>query len=249
MIDFHCHLDLYEHAAKVVSEARARECYVLAVTTTPLAWEGTRRLLGDSPRIRLAVGLHPELVKDRHSEVKRLCDLVQYSRYVGEVGLDGSPAHRRSMPDQVRVLNRVLSACEDAGGRVLSMHTRGSATGVLDLLEAHPRAGTAVLHWFTGTQAELRRAVELGAWFSVGPAMLRGERGRKLAALMPRERVLTETDGPFGRSDEGPLMPWEAADAVGTLALLWEVSEVEATSVIASNLRRLGEIAHRLDLR
>lgn len=249
MIDFHCHLDLYERPYQVVRESRTRECYVLAVTTTPLAWEGTRRLLGDAPRIRLGVGLHPELVKERHSEVKRLCELVPYTRYVGEIGLDGSPTHRASMPDQLRVLARTLAACEDAGGRILSLHSRGAVKSLLDHLESHPKAGLPILHWFSGTQDELRRAIDAGAWFSVGPAMLQSEHGRKLAALMPRERLLTETDGPFGRGDTGPLMPWDVVNAVEKLAGLWGISPIETQAVIESNLRSLGHQAHLMQVR
>lgn len=46
---------------------------------------------------------------------------------------------------------------------------------------------------------ELERAVALGCWFSVGPAMLAAEKARGLARAMPKERVLTETDGPFAK--------------------------------------------------
>lgn len=248
MIDFHCHLDLYPNARDVVREAVARECYILAVTTTPLAWEGTRRLIGDAPRIRLAAGLHPELVRERHREVERLCALVPRTRYVGEVGLDGSPPHRASMPDQRRVLSRVLRACEDAGGRVLSLHSRGAANGVLDGLEEHPKAGIPVLHWFSGSHADLRRAIAMGAWFSVGPAMLRGERGQGLARLMPRDRVLPETDGPFTRSGECPMMPWESAGVEQTLADLWKSPAADVARSLAGNLRCLVGLANRMQV-
>lgn len=40
----------------------------------------------------------------------------------------------------------------------------------------------------------------MGCWFSVGPAMLAGERGKVLALKMPRDRILTKTDGPLHNS-------------------------------------------------
>ncbi len=64
-----------------------------------------------------------------------------------------------------------------------------------------PETGCAVLHWFTGTEAEARRAVELGCYFSINREMLRSEKHRKLVSLLPRDRLLTETDGPFVEND------------------------------------------------
>ena len=52
---------------------------------------------------------------------------------------------------------------------------------------------------FPALSRELSRAVDMGCWFSVGPAMLHGEKGRQLVLKMPRDRVLTESDGPFAQ--------------------------------------------------
>lgn len=239
VIDFHCHLDLYSEPGAVLESVIERECFVLAVTTTPLAWEGTDRLVGGASRVRLAAGLHPELVASRYHEVDRLRELVAETPYIGEIGLDGSRPHRSSLPLQCEVLHEVLSACESAGGRIMTIHSRGAASLVLDHVETHGQAGVPVLHWFTGSQAELQRAIRLGCWFSVGPAMLRSESGRRLASSMPADRVLTETDGPFARRGSAPLMPWHVVEAEASLAELWSVSRADIKERLASNLRTL----------
>lgn len=59
----------------------------------------------------------------------------------------------------------------------MTVLSRRAATQVLDTLAAEPGAGMAVLHRFSGTQWELARAVELGCWFSIRPAMLAGDKG------------------------------------------------------------------------
>ena len=112
MIDFHCHLDLYPNARAVIEEADARGAFVLAVTTTPKAWTGTKQLIGNRKRIRVALGLHPELVPERHNEVPLLEHYLPETRYVGEIGLDGSSHMRGSFELQERVLTRILQACE-----------------------------------------------------------------------------------------------------------------------------------------
>jgi TatD DNase family protein len=125
----------------------------------------------------------------------------------------------------------------------MSLHSRRAASAVLDALQKVPRAGTPVLHWFSGTERELRRAAELGCWFSVGPGMLRSESGRRLAAKMPRDRMLIESDGPFVRVGERAIWPWEAEDALSWFAGAWAVDLIRAEEVFAANLLAMGKLA------
>jgi TatD DNase family protein len=239
VIDFHCHIDLYPDPGALLARLVREKVYVLAVTTTPLAWEGNRRLVGDTPRIQVALGLHPQVVRERHAEIDLLCSLVPTTKYVGEIGLDGSEEYRDSFAVQQVVLNRALVACMTNGGRIISLHSRRAAKEVLDAIEAHPGCGTPVLHWFSGSTTELRRAIQLGCWFSVGPKMLESQRGYRLAAAMPRDRLLTETDGPFAKSKSGPLMPWDVRTAERALAKVWKCSDRAVGMTLRANLRRL----------
>lgn len=240
MIDFHCHLDLYSDPVAVVEACVRRGIYVLSVTTTPSAWAGTSALERKASRIRTALGLHPQIVHERKGELPLFERLLPQVRYVGEIGLDGGPEYKHSWPDQVATFTRILRLCESAGGRVLTIHSRRATRPVLDALAAHPRAGVPILHWFSGTQRELAQAVDLGCWFSIGPAMLAGEKGRSLAAKMPRDRLLTETDGPFAQLDGRAALPWDVERAILILGELWGESAVTVRDLIVDNLRRLN---------
>lgn len=246
MIDFHCHLDLYPDPIKVADECRRRGLYVLSVTTTPSAWQGTHALSQAGDRIRTALGLHPQIAHERRSELALFDAILPTTRYVGEIGLDGSPELRPHWETQIAVFEHVLAACAAAGGRIMSIHSRRAAKAVLDRLGAVPDIGTPVLHWFSGSMRDLDRAVALGCWFSVGPAMLSGERGRSLVAKMPRDRVLTESDGPFAQIGGAPVMPWQVDDAGAALARLWSVSTAEVDKTIRANLRELLASGARL---
>lgn len=239
MIDFHCHLDLYPDPHQVAEGCRECGAYVLSVTTTPSAWEGTRALEDDSDRIRTALGLHPQLAHERRSELALFDELLPQARYVGEIGLDGAPEFRRHWTTQLIVFEHILNACANAGGRILSIHSRRASRPVLDCLEAHAQAGVPVLHWFTGSIRDLYRAISIGCWFSVGPAMLRSKRGKVLAARMPHERVLTESDGPFAQIDGVALLPWQAKQAIYILADLWSLPSGEIERLMLRNLRSL----------
>jgi TatD DNase family protein len=240
LIDFHCHLDLYPDPGAVLEGIDARGTHVLAVTTTPKAWRGTRKLIGERKRVRIALGLHPELVAERHQEVALLCGLLPETRYVGEIGIDGSKAHRESFEIQKMVFDRILAACASLGGRIMSIHSRGAASAVLDAIECQPNAGLPILHWFSGSAKDLERAIDIGCWFSIGPAMLRSQKGRELAAAMPLDRLLTETDGPFARDDDQPFMPWQAYDCLIDLETITGVTHAALADRIKANLRKLS---------
>jgi TatD DNase family protein len=239
LIDFHCHLDLFDDPEQLAAQCEEAAIYVLSVTTTPKAWRKTSALGKNRRFIRTALGLHPQLAHERFHELPLLEALLDETRYVGEIGLDGSPAHRPHAEVQLKVFERVLAAAQSRGGRIFTIHSRGAAEAVIAVLQQHKCGATAVLHWFSGTQKELQAAAALGCWFSVGPAMLRGEKGRQLVGRMPRERVLTETDGPFAQEGKRPLTPRDVRLAIVQLAKVWAISEGDVEMQLNANLKEL----------
>ena len=239
MIDFHCHLDLYPNPQAVRDECVSRGLYVLSVTTTPSAWIGTSALAADTPRIRTALGLHPQLAHERQNELPLFDSFLPETRFIGEIGLDGAPEFRPHSQSQVAVFEHILSKCCAAGGRIISLHSRRASGAVLDYLEKYPNAGTPVLHWFSGSLSDLDRAIKIGCWFSTGPAMLASENGRTLAARMPRDRVLTESDGPFAQINGAAVMPWQVQTAVQMLSHIWSLPPGDVEQSIRRNLQKL----------
>ena len=201
-------------------------------------------------RIRTALGLHPQLAHERHSELSLFDVMLSETAYVGEIGLDGSTDFRKHAKIQRQVFRHILESCSSIGGRVLSIHSRGAATQVLDELMIAPNAGVPILHWFTGTHEELNRAVSMGCWFSVGPAMVRSKRGAERASRIPRNRILLESDGPFAKINKLPLEPRDVASTSDFLAQAWNVSNSEIEEQLRSNLHDIGSLAAQsLDVR
>lgn len=234
-MDFHCHLDLYPNAKRVYAEAESRVEFTWLVTTSPRAFAATSRALPPRDRVAVSPGLHPEVADQKQAELPMLLEQIGRSKLVGEVGLDGSPRYRAHFELQKRIFSSVVQRCEALNGRVLSIHSRAAAAEVIDTLQAHPGFGTAVLHWFTDSSTLLRRAIGLGCWFSVGPAMLQSANGRKLASEMPRDRVVPESDGPFAKVGGAALMPWEASSVSIGLSSLWQVSTEAAGDTLRAN--------------
>jgi TatD DNase family protein len=69
--------------------------------------------------------------------------------------------------------------------------------------------------------------------------MLASEKVRALAARMPRERVLTESDGPFAQLNGESVMPWHVANALGELGQIWSLPPEEVDQNIHRNLQCL----------
>ena len=73
---------------------------------------------------------------------------------------------------------------------------------VMGMIEQYTAAERVlpILHWFSGSAADVARAVAWGCYFSINSAMLESECGRASVKSLPRERLLTETDSPFTRT-------------------------------------------------
>ncbi|AAF12677.1 Qat anti-phage system TatD family nuclease QatD [Deinococcus radiodurans] len=239
MIDFHVHLDLYPDPVAVARACEERQLTVLSVTTTPAAWRGTLALAAGRPHVWTALGFHPEVVSERAADLPWFDRYLPETRFVGEVGLDGSPSLRGTWTQQFAVFQHILRRCEDHGGRILSIHSRRAESEVLNCLEANPRSGTPILHWYSGSVTELRRAISLGCWFSVGPTMVRTQKGAALIRSMPRDRVLTETDGPFLELDGQAALPWDVKSVVEGLSKIWQIPASEVERIVKENVSRL----------
>jgi TatD DNase family protein len=240
-VDFHCHLDLYPDHEAAIARAEGARIYTLAVTTTPKAWSRNNEMTRRTRYVRAALGLHPQLVAERAGELSLWEQHLPETRYVGEVGLDAGPRFYKSLEAQTHLFRHILKRCADAGGKIITVHSVRSVPKVLDLVERHlPRdRGAVVLHWFTGTKSEARRAVALGCYFSVNAEMTHADRGRALVADLPTDRILTETDGPFTEIDGRPMEPADVQSTVGAIARVRRVSVDTIAGTVRANLRAL----------
>ena len=240
-VDFHCHLDLYPEFEAAVAKAEAARIYTLTVTTTPKAWPRNHELTRGTRYVRAALGLHPQLVAERAGELALWERHLPETRYVGEVGLDAGPRFYKSLDAQKQVFRAVLARCADDGGKILTVHSVRSVPAVLEMIERHlPQdRGVVVLHWFTGTRAEARRAVALGCYFSINAEMMRSDRGRALVAELPMDRLLTETDGPFTQVDGRPTVPTDARRAIDAIAQARHLATDAIDMAVRANLQTL----------
>lgn len=243
--DFHCHIDLHHDPVAVIEQCVGKKIAVIAVTTTPKAWPQNCEWVRGNCFVYAAVGLHPELVSERYAEVELLETQIAESKFVGEVGLDGSPQHRESYDMQKDVFARALDASQKHGERVLTIHSRRAAKDVITMIEERtdPKRVLCILHWFSGSVTEARRAATSGCYFSVNSAMLQYERGRTLVQSLPINRLLTETDSPFTKMGERKSLPWDVIATATELANARGISTEEMSVIITENAKRVFKFA------
>ena len=161
---------------------------------------------------------------------------------VGEIGLDGTS--RVPLERQKHVLSAVLGVLATRP-RIASIHSYRATAAVLELLDRHRPSG-AVLHWWLGNEAETRRAIGLGAFFSVNSNQANRWPGLR---LVPKDRLLTETDHPFGdRREQGERRPGNVAAVERRLGELLNADPHDVRLLTWRNFRRLADAVSVHDL-
>ncbi len=118
-----CHVDQYPDFESLAGRIDRAGIYTLAVTTTPMDWRRNREVFGSTKHVRAAIGLHPEMVETHLDQAPILERHLSETRYVGEIGIDGGPRSYRSLAIQTRTFSRIITACAEHGGKVLSIHS------------------------------------------------------------------------------------------------------------------------------
>ncbi|MDD3595582.1 Qat anti-phage system TatD family nuclease QatD [Sulfuricurvum sp.] len=242
-VDYHCHLDLYPNHLELLAESQKNGIATLAVTTTPKAWKKNVDMASEYDQIRVALGLHPQLISERANELSLFEKLLDSTRFVGEIGLDAGKKFYHSFEQQQQVFQAILRMCSQYENKIISIHSAYSSTKVLDALEKNffPNNGKVVLHWFTGSKKDFQRAIEMGCNFSINQEMLKNEKILSNIINIPITRILTETDGPFVKHNSTSIKPLNIKEFITHLANLLTYDKEELRLQILQNLGKLEE--------
>ncbi|MGH9866029.1 MAG: TatD family hydrolase [Candidatus Acidiferrales bacterium] len=259
IIDSHAHLEFPQFDTdREEMLARAREA---GVTTLLAIGSGTAsdRLDAAIPFaekydwIYGTVGVHPHESKLATDEwYEELSRLAKHPRVIawGEIGLDYFYDH--SPRDvQRNVFQRQLELARTAKLPVI-IHCRDAWPECLEILEKDLRSSGmgGVFHCFTGTLAEARQGIEMGFVISFSANITYPKMGalRDVAAALPLENILVETDSPFlppqrirGKRNE----PAFVVEVAQTLANVRNLAADEVARATAENFRRFFHLADR----
>jgi TatD DNase family protein len=215
-LDCHAHVD----TSIDVDRLRSVRAVVVAVTREPNEW--VTALERRDPTAVWGIGAHPGVPAAlRDFDAGRFAEMLDQTLFVGEIGLDGRA--RTDRVAQARVFASVLQALAEQP-RPATIHSTSATGEVLAALRRNPVPG-AILHWWRGTVAETREAIDLGCFFSINGHELAHP---KILDQLPPDRVLPETDFPHSkRYDRAAQQPGATQTVEAGLAHRWGVDEAE----------------------
>lgn len=251
LIDSHCHLNykgLVEEQQAALKRARAAGVTaMLNISTREREWAEIIGTAEREPDVWASVGIHPHEADD-HAELQlgRLIEATHHPRVVaiGETGLDYYYEHSDRLRQQESFRLHIAAARET--GLPVIVHTRDAEDDTATILrdEMGKGAFTGVIHCFTASSAFADIALELGFFISIsGIVTFKNAHDlQAIAARLPLDRLLVETDAPFlapvphrGKTGE----PAFVADTARFLANLRGETLDELHAATSANFYRL----------
>lgn len=219
---------------------------LLTIACRRAEWAPSLEVAKANPsQVAVAVGIHPQdvLADAPLITTNELCELANNQHVVafGETGLD---YYYDSSPKDMQQasFHTHLEAAKQAGFPVV-IHTRDAEEDTIKILSEHPGVNF-VLHCFTGTKWLAERGVEMGGYISFSGILTfkKSQELRDIAAALPRERVLIETDAPYlapepfrSKRNASFYLPHTAE----CLAKVWQTSVEDVAQITTANTHRL----------
>jgi TatD DNase family protein len=255
--DSHCHLnfpELREQLPSILSAmAQAQVERALCICTTLEEFDDVHQLARDHSHLWATVGVHPDNEGVQEPSLQDLLERAALPRVIGigETGLDYYRLGDRSLADMDWQRKRFRTHIQAARQTDLPLviHTRSASQDTLDILreEGGFNAGAlsaslpvarGVFHCFTETEAVARAALDLGFYISFSGILTFKNAAdlREVAAFVPMDRILIETDSPYlapmpfrGKTNSPAYVPF-VAQQIAQIKELTVEGVAEATS-------------------
>ena len=206
LVDSHCHLNykgLIEQQSEVLERARSSGVTaMLNISTRESEWADIVATADREADVWATIGIHPHEA-DSHGDIdtKKLVESSTHPKVVGigETGLDYYYDH--SDREQQRTSFRAHIAASRETGLPLIVHTRDAEEDTAEILtdEMGKGAYPGLIHCFTASAEFAEKALSLGFYISISGIVTfkNAKELQAVAAIVPNDRLLVETDAPF----------------------------------------------------
>jgi TatD DNase family protein len=236
--DTHLHLDLFAKPKEIIKVIESQKYYSIAVTNLPQLFMNTKELCEDSKYIRPALGYHPELVHKFKDQFELFKELLDETRYIGEIGIDNLRKTSEDFNCQKLIFEKIISACAEKKDKILSIHSRGAEKEVISII-GNRFPGKVILHWYSGSISELNKAVSFGFYFSINSSMTQSKNGINIIRKIPNDRLLLESDSPFIGVNRESIVPIDMSLMVKEIAAIKRLSFVDFKIILKENFKNL----------
>jgi len=203
-IDTHCHLNDPKAFPRVDDDLRELADLgigVIIIGVDPESSQHAVELADGHPNAWAVVGRHPNYASSfASSELVRYAELLRLPKVValGEIGLDWHWDY--ATPDQQYAALREQMALALEADVPIVIHCREAYDDLLEEFAAMERLPRMIFHCFAGEERHARQALTWNSWFGVdGPVTYpkSSELRDQISNVIPRERLLLETDSPY----------------------------------------------------
>lgn len=246
LIDSHCHLEyegLVEDRAAVLARARAAGVAgFLNISTRQAEWDAVIATAEREPDVWASVGIHPHEA-DAHADLGEaaLLAATHHSKVIGigETGLDYY--YDKSDRQVQQALFRMHIRVARKTGLPLIIHTRDAEDDTAAIIKEEMEQGVfpALIHCFTASASFAEQMLEQGLSISLSGIVTfkNAQDLQAVAAQLPAERILVETDAPFLAPVPHRGRTCEPAFTADTLRFVAKLRDVEPEALAETTTR------------
>ena len=205
LVDVHAHLDLKEFDSDLDEVIkRAETAGIKAIISNGINYKSNRKTIELSKKykiVRPALGLYPDdAIKLTKKQIQDELNFIKKNKdkiiAIGEVGLDYKYCKKKQEQEfQKEIFLKIINLSKKIN-KPLIIHSRKAESDVIEILEKE-KAKKVILHCFSGKLKLIKKAADLGYYFSIPTNITHSQHFQKLAEVVDINKILTETDSPY----------------------------------------------------
>ena len=216
LVDTHFHLDFYKNHSKIYKMINDKKQYTLCMTNSPGIFLSCKQVYPETKYLKFALGFHPLNASLNEADFNHFLKMTRTTKYIGEVGLDFKSNKAMNIDKQLYFFERIVKLCAEEN-KLLSVHLKGAEEKMIEIISKY-KPLKCIIHWYGGSIKYMQELIELGCYFSVNANMITNSQALQKVNLIPDERLLIESDGPFSKVNGKKYQPDFLINVYGAIA-------------------------------
>lgn len=255
LVDVHCHLDsdkFTEDLNEVLERAKREKVKIVISGVNTSTNRKILEIKEKHPEVEISFGIYPlDALKNEPESINYSRDIENFDLdleldfieknkdkciAIGECGLDFKYSDKKQ--EQEETFKKIIQLSKKIN-KPLIIHSRKAEAEAVDILEKE-KCKKVLLHCFNGKRSLIKKATELGYFFSIPPVIVRLEHFQMLAEIVPLTQILTETDSPYLSHIQGERnQPINVKITIKEIARIKNISEEQVENQIYENYKKL----------